>query len=159
LALGVFLLPTVVVLFPTTIIMAVFMLPTIVAYSIDKLRGRPFTITVGLMNGAGSLPAILFLWSNGHTLTVAQDTLSSMIFWLIAYLCAAIGWMIYIILPQILRQYYGAITSSRVESLQKDQKKLVDQWGEDVTGLNNAGNRATQRDPNAQIDAAAEHLL
>lgn len=158
LTLAVFLLPSVVVLFPTTIVLAPMMLPTLVAFLIDRLPGRPFTITVGLLNVAGSLPAVLQLWSDGHNLVVTQDVLSNLFFWLVAYLCAAIGWCIYIVLPAILRQYYGSITDNRVRALQDSQQKLIDEWGESVTGTVRTQAKDPEQDPNAQIDRAAKDL-
>jgi hypothetical protein len=159
LALAVFLLPVVIVLFPTTVVLAPFMLPTVVAFVIDKLQGRPFTITVGLLNGAGTLPAVLVLWSQGHTLAAAQETLGSVLLWFIAYLCAAIGWVIYSVLPPLLRQYYGRITSSRVDKLRKEQDALIEEWGDDVTGaaLHGGGKRGGKT-PDQRIDAAAQDL-
>jgi hypothetical protein len=156
LALGVFLLPTVVVLFPTTMLLALLMLPTIVAYTIDKQVGRPFTITVALLNGAGCVPAILELWSDGHTILAAQGVLANPWFWLSAYFCAALGWTIYLTLPTILRRYYDRITDSRVRALQRQQDKLIEEWGEEVTGAARAG--PTKVDANTHIDRAAKDL-
>jgi len=158
LAIAVFLLPVVVVLFPTTIVLAPFMLPTLVAFLIDRQAGRPFTITVGLLNGAGTLPAVLVLWSQGHTLGAAQDTLSNVLLWFVAYLCAAIGWTIYTSLPPMLRQYYGRITSSRVDKLRKEQEKLVEEWGDNVTGAALHGAKGGAKTPDQRIDAAAQDL-
>ena len=161
LAVAVFLLPVVVVLFPTTIVLVPFMLPTIVAFTIDRAEGRPFTITVGLLNGAGTLPAVLTLWSGGHTVTAAQGVLGDVLLWFIAYLCAAVGWTIYMMPPPILRQYYGSITDSRVDALRKEQEKLIQEWGEDVTGAavyDQGGGRTKKDDANSRMDAAVEDL-
>lgn len=158
LALAVFLLPVVIVLFPTTIVLAPFMLPTLVAFLIDRMSGRPFTITVGLLNGAGTLPAVLVLWSQGHTLAAAQDTLGNVLLWFSAYLCAAIGWTIYTSLPPILRQYYGRITSSRVDKLRQEQDKLIEEWGDEVTGAALQSGKGGAKTPEQRIDAAAQDL-
>jgi hypothetical protein len=165
LALVVFLLPVVVVLFPTTVVLLPMMLPTIVAFTIDRAEGRPFTITVGLLNGAGTLPAVLGVWAEGHNLAVAQGALSEVLFWFIAYLCAAIGWTIYMVLPPILRQYYGSITDSRVDALRKEQDKLIEEWGEDVTGAAAVSDQAARgkgqgrkQDAQSRMDAAATDL-
>jgi len=159
LALGVFLLPTLVVLFPTAIVVAALMLPTLVAYMVDRTPGRAFTMTVGLLNGAGTLPGVLQLWSKGHSLLATQDVLSNMIFWLSAYVAAAVGWCIFLMLPPILRTYYDAITDTRVGALQKKQDKLRELWGDEVTGQASSAPKHAEKDPDAQMDAAAEHLV
>ncbi len=169
LALAVFLLPVAIVLFPTTVVLAPLMLPTIVAYTIDRAEGRPFTITVGLLNGAGTLPAVLAVWAQGHTLTIAQGALGDVLFWFIAYLCAAIGWTIYMVLPPLLRQYYGSITDPRVDALRKEQEKLVEECGDEVTGAAALADQAAssqgkgkskgkKQDAQSRMDAAAHDL-
>ena len=157
LAIAVFLLPTGVVLFPTAIVLVVLMLPTLVAFVIDRQVGRPFTITVGLLNASGSLPGILELWSQGHTMASAQVVLTSVVFWFGAYLAAAVGWTLYTSLPPLMRRYYGSITDSRVKALQKDQEKLIEEWGEEVAGVSKSVGKS-KPDAHAQIDAAAEDL-
>lgn len=158
LAIAVFLLPVVIVLFPTTVVLAPFMLPTVVAYIIDRQAGRPFTITVGLLNGAGTLPAVLALWADGHTLNAAQGALSNVLFWFFAYLCAAVGWTIYSMLPPLLRQYYDRVTSSRVEKLRQEQEKLIEEWGEGVAGAATPTTKGKAKSAEQRVDAAARDL-
>lgn len=156
LAVAVFLLPACAVLLPSAIVLAITMLPAFVALSVDRVPGRAFTVTVAMLNASGSMPAIIELWSRGHTLSAAQDVLGNPIFWMLAYLAAALGWLIFLMLPPIMRRYYGVITQTRVGLLERRQEKLRDVWGEAVTGMQA---RAEQQETaEEKIETAAEDL-
>lgn len=134
LAILVFLLPAAAVLLPTTIVIAVMLLPTVVAYLVDRVPGRSLAVTVGLMNGAGAIPAIATLWINGHNLLAAQWVLSDVMVWLWAYGTAACGWLIFLSLPPLIHRYFTLATQSRIRSLQRRQEQLREEWGPEVTG-------------------------
>lgn len=156
LATVVFLLPVTAVLLPTAIVLGVALLPALVALSVDRLPGRAFTVTVGLLNLAGSLPAVIEVWAQGHTLAAAQEVLTQPIFWMLAYLGAALGWMIFLSLPPILRRYFTVVTQHRMSALQKRQDTLRDVWGEAVTGHDPHHTSAEAAE--AKLDKAAEDL-
>jgi hypothetical protein len=56
-----------VVFLPTTILLVVGMLPTLVAALVDRTRERVLGMTVGSMNLAGCTPFVIELWSGEHT--------------------------------------------------------------------------------------------
>ncbi len=139
---GLFLLPVVVVLLPSCIVLAVNMLPTIVAYAVDKSREKYLAITVGLLNICGTLPALAGLWQQGQSYDAALDISSNPFHWLMAYGAAAIGWAIYLGLPPILGHYYGITSQARLHNHQRKQQILVEGWGEEVRGeITEAGDR------------------
>jgi len=155
LAIVVFLLPASAVLLPTAIVLAVTMLPSIVARTVDRVPGKAFTVTVGMLNAAGSAPAVIQVWSMGHNLRAAELVLGNPLFWMLAYLAAALGWTIFLMLPPIMRRYYGVVSQGRVAVLQKRQDKLRELWGEAVTGNTTA---ASEPSAEAKIETAAEDL-
>src|SRR3546814_226432 len=59
----VILFPFAAVLLPTTLVFSVMMAPTWVAYITDRSRDKHLGITVGMLNFAGTLPAIIDLWT------------------------------------------------------------------------------------------------
>lgn len=161
LAVLVFLLPAAAVLLPTTIVIAVMLLPTIAAYLVDRVPGRSLAVTVGLMNGAGTIPAIASLWVNGHDLLAAQWVLSDLMVWLWAYGTAACGWLIFLSLPPLLRRYFTFATQSRIRGLQRRQEQLREEWGAEVTGVTEGaedfgvGDKKGVTDNETQTKAAA----
>ncbi len=131
---GLLMLPVVAVLLPSCIVLVVNMLPTIVAYVVDKTHEKYLAITVGLLNACGTLPALAELWSQGQSYNAALDISSNPLHWLMAYGAAAIGWVIYLGLPPILGHYYGITSQARLLNHRRKQQVLVEGWGEEVRG-------------------------
>lgn len=154
LAVLVFLLPAAAVLLPTTILLSVLMLPTVCAWIVDRVPGRSLAVSIGLLNGAGTVPGIVRLWSGGHDLATMSTVLGDPFVWLSAYLAAAAAWLIFLMLPPLLRRYYEFATQSRLNALQKRQDKLREEWGEAVAeGAPTTGRRAGARADEAESEA------
>lgn len=129
-----FALPAMVVLLPTTILLFVLGLPTVVAFLVDRTRERYLVATVGLLNLCGSLPAVVALWDRGQSIDAAVRLLTDMLYWLIAFGAAGVGWALFISLPPLVASYYNLVTQRRIQQLRKRQKQLIESWGEEVTG-------------------------
>jgi len=127
-------LPVIAVLMPTCILLVLNLAPTIVAFAIDRSRERYLSITVGLLNLSGSLPALLRLWTDGQTYDVALRVAGDPFNMLISYGAAAVGWCIYLAMPIILANYYGLTSKTRLRMLQQRQDTLIEIWGEEITG-------------------------
>ena len=73
---GLLLLPVVAVLLPSCIVLTVNMVPTFVAYMVDKSHEKYLAITVGLLNACGALPALAELWMQGQSYDAALARIS-----------------------------------------------------------------------------------
>ena len=126
------LFPFAAVLLPTTLVFVVMMAPTWVAYVTDRSRSKHLAITVGMLNFAGTLPAIIDLWSRGQSHQTAMLLIGDVFVWAVAYGAAFAGWMIFAAMPTVVGIYYRMSTEARVNLLVKEQKALVDEWGHAV---------------------------
>ena len=131
--LGVSALPLLGVLLPTLIVLVPFMLPSISAFVFDRSREKFLAITVGMPNVCGTLPALGTLWATGQSFSSASLVLGDVMFWLIAYAAAAMGWFLHGALPPFMAGYYQQASRARILHLQRKQKTLVETWGEDVS--------------------------
>lgn len=131
---GVMLLPAVAVLMPSIILLGIGMAPAIVAYIVDRTRDKYLSITVGLLNVCGTMPALVRLWTDGQSYSSALRIAGDPFTMLIAYGAAAAGWGIYLALPLILTHYYAATSTSRLSTLHARQARLVEAWGEEIAG-------------------------
>ena len=131
---GLLLLPVIAVLAPSCMVLTVNLVPTIVAYVVDRSREKYLTITVGLLNLCGSLPALAALWQQDQSYGAALDIVGSPFYWLMAYGAAGFGWVIYLGLPPILVRYYGTTSHARLHNHQRRQQVLVEAWGDEVRG-------------------------
>ena len=119
-------------LMPSCIVLLSGMVPTIVAFVIDRTRGKYLTVTVALMNFCGTLPGLTRLWETGQSYRAAEALAFDPFHWLASYGAAAVGWLIYLGVPPILSAYYARATGTRIETLRRDQATLVEAWGEEV---------------------------
>lgn len=131
---GVLMLPVIAVLLPSCIVITVNMVPTIVAYVVDRSYEKYLAITVGLLNVCGTLPVVAELWQQGQSYDAALRLSSSPFHWLMAYGAAAIGWVVYLGLPPILGHYYMITSQARLHNHQHKQQILVQAWGDEVRG-------------------------
>jgi hypothetical protein len=136
---GFLLLPVVAVLFPTCMVLASGMVPTVVAFLVDRSRAKFLTLTVGMMNFCGTLPGVVDLWQHWQSYDMAGRIATDPFFWALAYAAAGVGWLIFLSLPPILASFYSVVTDRRIATLRKRQSALVDAWGEEVARADRKG--------------------
>lgn len=121
-----FSLPTVVLLFFT-------MLPTIAAWAGERGPNKYAWLCVGGLNFAGVIPFLFTLWFGVHNLDEAFNLLSEASVLLWAYGASGIGWLLYAGMPPVVSSWLTFTTERRISALKAAQKKLVDEWGDEVT--------------------------
>jgi hypothetical protein len=126
------LFPFAAVLLPTTLLFFVMMAPTWVAYITDRSREKQLAITVGMLNFAGTLPAIIGLWTRGQNHQTAMDMIGDVFVWIVAYGAAFAGWLIFAFMSTVVGSYYRMTTDNRIKGLVKQQKALIAEWGHAV---------------------------
>lgn len=128
----VILFPFAAVLLPTTLVFFMMMAPTWVAYITDRSRDKHLALTVGMLNFAGTLPAIIELWSRGQSHQMAMLLVGDVYVWAVAYGAAVAGWGIFGAMPSVVGGFYRMTTESRIKGLVKQQKALIAEWGHAV---------------------------
>ncbi len=123
-----------IVLLPTTVLLAVAMLPTFVAAFVDKEKGKTKAITVGAMNLAGSMPFLLELWFEDHSFEHAFSFVMDPMVIIIIYSTAVIGYLIDWGVTKIVSLFLLQRGKARVKAIDKRQKELVERWGKEVSG-------------------------
>lgn len=131
---GLLLLPVIAVLMPSIILLGIGMAPAIVAYIVDRTGEKYLSITVGLLNVCGVLPALVRLWSEGQSYSAALRIGGDPFTMLVAYGAATVGWAIYLAIPVILGHYYTVSTETRLQTLRTRQSVLVEAWGDEIAG-------------------------
>ncbi len=117
---------------PTVILLFFTMLPTLAAWLSEKGRHKYAWLCVGGLNFAGVIPYLFALWFGVHTMDESFSLLgnSSVLLW--AYGASMFGWMLYKIMPPVVSSWLTFVTERRVSSLKAAQKKLVEEWGDEV---------------------------
>ena len=117
---------------PTVTLVFVTMLPTAVAWLTEKGANKYAWLCVGGLNFAGLVPYLFSLWFGVHTLDEALRMLGDPSMLLVSYGCAGFGWVMYVGMPPLVHSYLSFSSERRVSNLRAAQKKLVEEWGEDV---------------------------
>lgn len=127
--------PISLMIIPTMIVLMFSLLPTAVAFVLERNKGWYAGACVGAMNLAGAAPVLTELWFTGHTVEAAFQGISDVFALLIIYGSAAIGWVIYSTTPSIVSAYMAMTAGRRITALKAQQKELVLKWGPDVESV------------------------
>ncbi|MCW8916548.1 MAG: transposase family protein [Magnetovibrio sp.] len=119
----------------TLILIIIGMLPTIVAFIIDRSKGKTASICVGSINFIGVFPYILSLWSQFDQLDSAMAMVGDIFTLLVMYSAAAFGWLLFLTLPSIISSFVIVLQQRKVAQLRGEQKDLIEEWGEDVAAI------------------------
>ena len=129
----------VVVAFPTVILLVLGMLPTGVAYFIDRTPQKNAALCVGGMNFSGVFSFLLDLWTGSHTPEGAAEILSDVFSLAVIYGSAAFGWVMFMAIPPVVATFITVMAQRRIALLRMTQKRLIEEWGEDVAKAQGVG--------------------
>ncbi|MDX1483593.1 MAG: hypothetical protein R3229_03835 [Alphaproteobacteria bacterium] len=119
---------------PTMLVLAVGILPTVVAAVVDLHAKKYAAWSVGFLNCAGLMPYLGNLWVNDHTVAGALAVLTDLTAWLVVYGAAAVGWAVYLGMPTIGAVILDLQNQSHIRKLRSERRKIVDEWGQDAAG-------------------------
>jgi len=148
-------IPIGLMIIPTVIVLAVALVPTGVAFIMERGKGYYGGMTVGAMNLAGTAPYLGDLWTQGHTIDTALGIITNVFAWLVFYGAALFGWAIYSTTPVAVSAFMTMTAGHRIAGLRTQQKELVMKWGPDVESVYEPEGKAAA-DKIAAAAAAAE---
>lgn len=120
---------------PTMIVLGVALVPTGVAFLLERRKGLYGGLTVGAMNLAGAAPFLADLWFGGHTVENAIGIITNVFAWMSFYGAALFGWAIYSTTPSVIGTFMAMTAGRRITTLREQQKDLVQKWGPDVESV------------------------
>lgn len=132
LVVGTFLL---VIAAPTMIVVFFGMLPTLVAYIIDRSSQKSATFCVGSINFIGVFPYVMDLWFDLNTIDAALNFVTDLFAMLVMYSAAAFGWLLFMTMPTVVASFVTVLQQRKVAQLRGEQKKLIEEWGGEVAAL------------------------
>lgn len=118
---------------PSVMVILFALLPTFVAFIVDRTPEKNAVFCVGSLNLCGVLPYLIDLWTGDNSMDAAILILTDVFSLVVIYGASAFGWMIFQSLPPIIATFITVLAQSRISSLRSAQRKLVDEWGEIVT--------------------------
>ena len=121
---------------PSLIVFTVGLLPTGVAFIVDRSDQKTGTFCVGGMNLCGVVPYVMKLWTGKHTTSAATEIISDVLSLLVMYAAAGFGWIIFLAIPPVVATFLSVIAQSRVKALRASQQEIVNEWGPEVASVN-----------------------
>lgn len=144
---------------PTVLLVFFGMLPAIVSAIIDRTPKKNATFCIAGINFCGVFPYMMELWVGENTLDGSIRILTDVFSLIVMYGAAAFGWMIFQSMPPVVATFVTVIAQSRVASLRSTQRKLVQEWGEDVgTPQEVIDMRDQFPEQGVDTDEASQHL-
>jgi hypothetical protein len=108
------------------------MLPTIVAWIVDRREEKYAAYCVGGFNLSGLMPYLFALWGGGDTMHALGGILGSPFSWLVMYGAAALGWLANYWAPQVTMRIRRHRDAAEVVRLRKRQEQILEEWGPEV---------------------------
>ena len=85
------LISAIIISLPTVLLVSFGMLPSIVAFIVERTKPRYAAICVGAMNFSGVFPYLLDSWSGRHTVDEAMNMLTDVFSLMVMYSSSAFG--------------------------------------------------------------------
>jgi len=118
---------------PTVLLLVICLLPTGAALVVDRSASRSGWLCVGGLNFAAMAPSLFELWFDKNTLEFATSVISNVFTMILIYGAAAVGWIIYTTMPQIIASVMDMTSTRRIERLKARQQDLIEEWGPEVS--------------------------
>ena len=123
---------TAIVFLPSTILLFVCMIPTLVAWVIDNQARKTAWLTVGAMNLAGTVPVWVNLLEMGHTVAGAFHMITDPKTIMLSYGGAVVGWAIYYNVTPFVASVVLKKNERRLRDIEARQQDLIKKWGKEV---------------------------
>lgn len=131
--------------YESIVLIVIGMAPTAAAVLIDRSPQRNQAKTVGYLNFAGCLPWVIEYWLVGGGFQKVFEIVGDPFTLFIMYSAAACGWLLYFAIRPVVGSYLLVAADLKERQLQRRQKELVEDWGEEV-----------RKDADGEGDEAAE---
>lgn len=119
---------------PTTLLIFIGMMPTIIARFTEKTRQGTRVLTIGFMNFAGCFPFWFKLMQSGHKFEAAVALVTDPFNIVIMYGSAVVGYMIEWGLAGFVAGLMVQKGRKRLDEIKKIQEDITKRWGPEVTG-------------------------
>ena len=119
---------------PTVVLLAFGLIPSLVAYILDRTPQKNATYCVASLNIAGVFPFLMDLWRGSHEVGQVVTILTDVFTLLLMYGAAAFGWMVYMSVPPVIAAFRAVMEQHRLTQLKDIQRQLIEEWGEEVSG-------------------------
>jgi hypothetical protein len=117
---------------PTALLLLFGMVPSLVAYIVDR-GGRPIrAFAIAPLNLAGLMPYLLDVWTSRQPMPVVVHHLTDVFVWFVVYMAAGAGWLVSLGMPSLVALALERSLDRRKAKLKAVQARLRADWGAEV---------------------------
>lgn len=119
---------------PSVILLVLGLLPSWIAFVVDRNVGKVAGKCVLAMNLVGVAPYLLNQWAVGGAgqADAAFAALSDPYSWAVMYGAASLGWLLYFGVPHVVALVVEMRATQRKEKLARLREELIGEWGEEI---------------------------
>lgn len=110
------------------------MIPSLVAWAIDKSVQKSKTITIAAMNFAGCFPYLVDVWTAINPMALSIRYLTDPVTIIVIYSAALVGYIINYFCVIIISSLVSEKAKKRLEIIEKEKKEMEVRWGKKVNG-------------------------
>ncbi|MBT3551758.1 MAG: hypothetical protein HOO19_04085 [Rhodospirillaceae bacterium] len=119
--------------FPGLVLLVVVgLVPTFVAFMVDKAPKKYLAFCVAGMNLSGVFPAMIDLWQGANDIKAAVNIITNVFELTVMYAAAAFGWLIYMAIPPVVAALMAVAAQQRIMQLRASQREMINEWGQDI---------------------------
>ena len=111
-------------------------LPSIMAYYLDRSVQHYTFHTVFACNLAGTIPFIAQIIKNHAAQAEIQLVMGNMLNWLIIYAAAGFGWLLVFGAPAFAQGFINILHKNQIARLERMQNRIISEWGKEVGNFN-----------------------
>ena len=126
------LIPLALVFRPTAAIIIVGLIPSYVAFMVDRDPKKYTATAVAALNMVGILPVLIKLWTSGHSLSAVGELLSSPFNWAMMFSGAAVGWVLMSVIPALMVAIMMGQDKIKLSQIKARQKQMLEEWGPEL---------------------------
>ncbi len=116
----------------SAVFLLICLIPTFIAFFVDRNLPRTLGVTVGAANLTGAVPRWLEVVEANHDPVFALNLALQPMTLLMAYAAAAIGWIIYLAATRFVALVVVSKAEMRIQRLLKQEQNLVERWGPEI---------------------------
>lgn len=121
------------------------MLPTIIAYYMDRKRPRTKFHTVFACNLSGTFPFLMELIREGkNASSYTTEIMSNMVNWLIIYSSAGFGYLLLATTPFLAQLLISMVNKGQIARFESMQERIIKEWGNEVSHLRQSKDTAEE---------------
>ncbi len=108
------------------------MLPGLIAMIVDQEPRRYISKIVLTFNATGVVPFVAKILAGDGSSSIAIEIIIDPKTWLIIYISASFGWLVYWVFPQMAIFLHSIKAQVRLQKLNYDLEKLTHEWGDEI---------------------------